>query len=131
MRAYRSSEAGLTAFLLWAETNDMTPTEELLRVGVERGWFTPEEIDVDETHHLRAIVALNREEAAGAHRRIFQLEAALHALVDKAPLDLDWNPGDCAYCHGESSQWVRDQDGIVHAPDCPIVKGRELLKEHA
>ena len=64
---------------------------------------------------------------AEAEETIGALEAALHALVDEEVLgDTGYPWNGCVYCE---SHWAEDdRSRLVHQPDCPWVKARELLQ---
>lgn len=60
--------------------------------------------------------------------RVAQLEAALSALVsrDDAAVVSQYSGNDyfaCAYCEAQADE----RADVQHAPDCPIVRGREVL----
>lgn len=135
MRTYRSSEAGLRAYLRWAGATPWATFGQAIEEAVTQGWLIPEEVEMDETQHLRAIVALNREEAAGAHRRILALTAALHALVMVEPIDYGpsgRNPS-CMHCGAPAryrDSWSPPGGGafdVDHAPRCAWIQARTLL----
>lgn len=74
--------------------------------------------------------AADREEW---RERVHQLETIVQELTEEetAGIAFDGNASVCVYCSylGEAEDVITDFSSIVHAPNCPIVRGREMVKE--